>query len=361
MPLLDPPTPFQDALKLDRSVDGEYTTRFPSSFCFGSRAHGGLLVSLVQRAAALHFQSPTNKPAHPDVLELKMHFLRPVTAGDLSIRLDDVMLGKQTSTIEARVSQGGKLCLMGLVRYATDRFNPFPSNRPGHLRHWLLDLNLHRSMGNFATINGISFPTAWSLSPKLAPASLTLLARDSDPGWLSYQCPWHPESYRRPQSYVKFFVPLHLRDPSFRDSWITPSDPSLVFRNEHLGFVGDMTLPILDNFCDGVGSHTATIAACLEQKRDRQNGTVPVADAESGAFATPLAPVTLSLNMEIKKKLPGGGTRWLFSRCRAREIRNGRMDHEIVILDGEEQLVAVVQQVFQVFDLTKARERKARI
>ena len=142
MPLFDSPTKFQDALKLDCSVDGEYTTRFPSSFCFGSSiprspslpilhclqvcagAHGGLLVSLVQRAAELHFQSSTDKPAHPDVLELKIHFFRPMTEGDLTIRLDDVVLGKQTSTIEARMSQGGKLHLMGLVRYATDRFYP---------------------------------------------------------------------------------------------------------------------------------------------------------------------------------------------------------------------------------------------
>lgn len=87
-------------------------------------AHGGLLVSLVQRAAALRFQSTTDKSAHPDVLELKIHFFRPMTGGDLTIRLDDVVVGKQTSTIEARMSQGGKLCLMGLVRYATDRFNP---------------------------------------------------------------------------------------------------------------------------------------------------------------------------------------------------------------------------------------------
>lgn len=332
MPLSDSPTPFQDVLKLDCSVDGEYTTRFPSSFCFGSRAHGGLLVSLVQRAAALRFQSTTDKPAHPDVLELKIHFFRPMTEGDLAIRLDDVVVGKQTSTIEARMFQGGKLCLMGLV-----------------------------SVGNFDTISGVSFNTGWVLSPKPAAASIKLLGCDSDPGWVSYQCPWHPEGYRRPQSYIKFFVPLELRDPNFRDSWITPSDPAFAFRNEHLGFIGDMTLPILDNFCDGVGSHTATIAVCAEQKRDRENGTIPVADAESGAYATPLAPVTLSLNMEIKKQLPAEGTRWLFSRCRAREIKNGRMDNEIIILDGDEQLVAVVQQVFQVFDLAKAQEPKARI
>ena len=273
-----------------------------------------------------------------------------MTEGDLTIRLDDVVVGKQASTIEARMFQGGKLRLMGLVRYATDRF-----------RHWPLKLNLLCSVGNFDTIRGVSLNTGWTLSPKPAPASIELLGRDSDPGWVSYQCPWHPEGFRRPQSYIKFFVPLELRDPGFRDSWITPSDPAFAFKNEHLGFIGDMTLPILDNFCDGVGSHTSTIALCLEQKRDRQNGTVPVADAESAAYATPLTSVTLSLNMEIKKKLPAEGTRWLFSRCRAREIRNGRMDNEIMVLDRHEQLVAIVQQVFQVFDLTKRQEPKARI
>ena len=224
------------------------------------------------------------------------------------------------------------------------------------------ELKVHR-MGNFTSLRGISFDTRWSLTPRPAEASINQLATDSDPRWISYQCPWHPNGYRRPQSYVKFYMPFAFRDPSFRDSWITPSDPSFMFQSEHLGFVGDMTLPILDNFCGegGIGSHAACLAAGLEQKKNREQGVVEIADGESASFATPIVSVTLSLNLEIKKALPTNGVRWLFSRSRARQIQDGRMDNEIVILDEHGQLVALVQQVHQLVDLRRSQGSKVKI
>ena len=219
-------------------------------------------------------------------------------------------------------------------------------------------------MGDFPSLQGISFDTCWSIMPKPAEASISLLATDSDPRWISYLCPWHPHGHRRPQSYVKFFTPFQFRDPSFRDSWITPSDPSFAFKSEHLGFVGDMILPILDNFCGegGVGSHAACIALGQEQKRNREQGIAEVADAESAAsFTTPIVSVTLSMNLEIKKRLPSEGVRWLFSRSRARQIQDGRMDVEVILLDEHGRLVALVQQVNQVFDLRRSQDRRVKI
>lgn len=130
----------------------------------------------------------------------------------------------------------------------------------------------------------------------------------------------------------------------------------MTFKTEHLSFVADMTLPILDNFCGdkAYGSHAATIAGCLEQKRDRDNGIVREPDIESGGFTTPIASLTMSFNMEIKKPLPVEGVRWLFSRSRARRIENGRMDNDVSILDESGDLVAVVQQVHHVIDLERA-------
>ena len=218
-------------------------------------------------------------------------------------------------------------------------------------------------MGNLGLMSGISFDTRWSLFPAPDEACLSKLATDSDSRWISYQCLWHPQGWLRPQSYVKFFVPLQLSDPSYRDSWITPSNPSFTFRNEHLGYVGDMTLPILDNFCGdkGMGGQKANIAVGLAQQRDRERGTVKVADAISASFLTPITSATLSLNMEVKKKLPPEGVRWLFSRSRAKQIKDGRMDNEIVILDEHGELVALCHQVHQVIDLTRTQSSKAKI
>ena len=217
-----------------------------------------------------------------------------------------------------------------------------------------------RRMGNFNFLRGVSIDTGWSLVPKPAEASIPQLATDSDPRWISYQCPWNPQGYRRPQSYVKFYVPFEFRDPSFRDCWLTPSDPSFAFKSEHLGFVGDMTLPILDNFYGerGMGGHAACVAAGLKQKRSRERGIVESADGDSGSFTTPITSVTLSLNLEVKQRLPSEGVRWLFSRCRARQIQNGRMDNEIVILDEHGQLIALLQQVHQLVELPSPQDSK---
>lgn len=117
-----------------------------------------------------------------------------------------------------------------------------------------------------------------------------------------------------------------------------------------------MTLPILDNFCGnkGYGSHSATIAAGMQQKQERDRGLLPEPDVDSGAFTTPITSVTMSFNMEIKKRLPVDGTKWLFTRSQARCIANGRMDNEIHILDEGGDIVAIVQQVHQVVDIQKA-------
>ena len=51
------------------------------------------------------------------------------------------------------------------------------------------------------------------------------------------------------------------------------------------------------------------------------------------------------MGLEIKKLLPAEGVRWLFVRARAEQIRKGRMDVEVVILDEGMDLVALSQHV----------------
>ena len=54
---------------------------------------------------------------------------------------------------------------------------------------------------------------------------------------------------------------------------------------------------------------------------------------------------TVLLNMDIKKALPAAGLEWLFSRVKAKQVRNGRMDIEILILDEEGDIVALSNHV----------------
>lgn len=54
---------------------------------------------------------------------------------------------------------------------------------------------------------------------------------------------------------------------------------------------------------------------------------------------------TVVLNLDIKKALPLEGAEWLFTRVRAKMIKNGRMDLEVVILDEGGYIVAVSSHV----------------
>ena len=69
----------------------------------------------MQRAAAMHFASSPNKPELPDVFEMKVHFLRPTLAHEIIIQVEVIFSSKQTSTVEVRLFQDGKITIVGLV------------------------------------------------------------------------------------------------------------------------------------------------------------------------------------------------------------------------------------------------------
>lgn len=54
---------------------------------------------------------------------------------------------------------------------------------------------------------------------------------------------------------------------------------------------------------------------------------------------------TLLLNLDIKKSLPEEGVEWLFARVSVKEIKNGRMDLGIEILDETRELVALSHHI----------------
>ncbi|KAL9120027.1 MAG: hypothetical protein Q9187_003417 [Circinaria calcarea] len=325
------PVPLFEALKLRTIGQGNYVFTLPGSFCFGSRIFGGLLISFVHLAAREYFTTTHSKQGQPDVLSMQLQFFRLTFPSEASISIEDIHLGKSTSTIQVTVSQGGKKCLVGYL-----------------------------NMTNLQASKGISFETSWTLTPAPIEASILMLAADIDPRWISYQTPYHPESFRRVQSYLKFFIPYEPGDLTSVDQWVTPSDPQTTFTNENIGFVADLSLPILDNFYpkEATGCHAAIVAAGLLQKKDRENDIIRVPDVSSGSYETPAMIITLATNIEIKKRLPICGVKWLFMRAQAKQIKNGRMDMEVVILDEKMDLVALSSQVLSIVDLKRVKKTK---
>jgi len=51
------------------------------------------------------------------------------------------------------------------------------------------------------------------------------------------------------------------------------------------------------------------------------------------------------LNLDFKKLIPDEGLEWLFVRVAAKQIKNGRMDLEVIIMDAEGDIVALSHHV----------------
>ena len=194
-------------------------------------------------------------------------------------------------------------------------------------------------------------------------ASVPQLETDSDPRRISVQTPFHPESFRRVQSYLKFFVPLELAASHYRDQWVTPADPDSVFTNEPLPFIVDLSLPILDNYYpdESDGGHAKTVQAGLRQKMEREQGDIPIPTASSGAYEAPAMITSLASTFEIKRLLPASGVKWLFLRARAKHIENSVMTMDVVILDEAMQLVLLSQQLCHIIDLSRAKSSKGKL
>lgn len=201
---------------------------------------------------------------------------------------------------------------------------------------------------NFQVARGLSYPTHYALNPPPPPADTAKLADNTDPHWVSYTYPYHPVSPIKASTHLRYVVPIKgPPHPSVSDVWLTPIHADDAFTNEMLGSVIDFWPRMVENYHKGSPYSISGIAA-------RGLCTMQGSLSEDISQQTPqhMYP-TVSISLEIKKVLPPEGVKWLFMRARAKEIKNGRMDAEIVILDEDFELVALSHQVSFMVNSTK--------
>lgn len=191
---------------------------------------------------------------------------------------------------------------------------------------------------NLNAESGISYPTHNTLYPEPAPVNMAKLAHDADPNWVGYAIPWHARSFLKPITHFRFFSPIQAPPrKDVTDVWMRFNSPEARFTNEMLGSVADHWHRMPENYrTDSVWNHTDLPANAL---RAAAEGT------QIKGYSTTYAYPTLSMHLEIKKSLPPQGAQWLFLRAQSTEIKNGRFDAEITILDENLDLVALSTQV----------------
>jgi len=313
---------WRDSLNLQQQNSSEFVAQFPVDFCYGTRAHGGHLTSLMEQAARLRFKD-IGRPTLRDVMDIKAQWLRMTVAGDATIQIEDLLVGKASATVAVRLLQRNKVNVFCVM-----------------------------TLGDFTSSKGKSFETNWILDPPPQPADLVKLAADQDPEWISYQVPWHPKSYLNIMSHQKMFFPCKAhRNSTIRDMWVTPvdKDESYGWTNENLSYIADMTFSPLENWQEqGVASHDGMIAAAKKQKADREAGK-PLRAKINGL--SPVTSFSSSMNLDIRKRLPDAGVKWLFTRTTSRQAQNGRFDFDVTIHDESGALIAIAHVLHHIIEL----------
>ncbi|CAF9914799.1 MAG: hypothetical protein ALECFALPRED_009732, partial [Alectoria fallacina] len=136
--------------------------------------------------------------------------------------------------------------------------------------------------------------------------------------------------------------------PAMVDQWLC-FEGTERFTQESLGYVADMFPQImetaygLEDLERGMRKFHADVGDTPRSEESWTSPSFPKAPKQShwARFWYP----TVVLNLDIKKPLPLEGAEWLFTRVRAKMIKNGRMDLEVIILDEGGDIVAVSTHV----------------
>lgn len=250
-----------------------------------------MVTSVFLRAAATHFRTTLAAQNQPHTISLHLEFLRRTQEGPATLVVRDVKLGRQTSTIHVTLSQDGREEVVGFL-----------------------------TQSNMDTESGLSLTTQWALhpAPPPPPASFSgLLAGADDPNWVEQTDKPSPKFRKVAHRALTFLPRKGQAMPGLLDEWLR-LESGETFKNESIGFVCDFFPSVIDNLWR------------------RKHGDKP---------PPPFWYPTVALNLDVKKSLPPDGVEWLFIRVRAKSIKNGRMDLEVVILDEMGEVVALSQHV----------------
>ncbi|KAL2142988.1 hypothetical protein VTI28DRAFT_447 [Corynascus sepedonium] len=307
--------PFSKATNVGRLGSHVYQVNLVDSFCIGTVPNGGYVASCILKAASFHLAERGQK----DVLNAHFQFLNRTETGPALIVIEDVKLGKNLSTIHATLYQHA---LLSETPYIT----------PGSTRK---EVAVYLTMTDLSKQRGISLPTAFtqlhSSSPALPRPDFAALKEDRDRHWARSRMPGSgPLSYARCLLNSVYHDPRNGQPaPSVIIKWVRLASGEN-FTAASLGYVSDCWPYVVE----------AQRPSKKEAEERRRRGE-----------SVPLPPdlrlwyPTVVLNLEVKKALPEQGLEWLQLRIHSKQIKDGRFDLEVLILDENGDLVAISNHV----------------
>ncbi|KMK62683.1 hypothetical protein Y699_05066 [Aspergillus fumigatus Z5] len=325
----------------------------PEAYCYFllkclTVPHGGYTTSVLYRLATVYFRETKRNRfrSTPEPIGMQLSFLRRTVVGPAVLSVQDIKIGARISTIHVTLSQrpdrprtaDGKDDLeVKVVGYIT--VSP-PDMEEGPIRKG-----------------------TWGLSPPPVSGSLAngsvnleaLAATGKDGAWM--RLPRPPPGLTAPQN-LEIYAPrpqgpmtLESRQKQVVDQWtrFKPGGNTVArWSNEAVMFLADMFPAALDR----MGAMETSRLLAMEGV---QEGELQGNAHDKGAFWYP----TVTLNIDLRTRIPPEGVEWLQSRVVTRMLRGSRADLDIVILDPQGELIALSTQVALVVNASRNTKGRA--
>ncbi|KAK9782014.1 putative Thioesterase-like superfamily-domain-containing protein [Seiridium cardinale] len=294
---------FSQVLQVEAIDSHSYRANLRDEWSIGSVPHGGVVTSVLQSVARKHFLTTLQSQNQPDCITLHVDFVQRTSVGPAVVKVQDLKLGRQTSTVQLTLTQGGRNEVMAVLTHA-----------------------------NIALESGLSLPTAWALNPAPHPANLNALAKHGTDGtWVLWNSP-RPD-FRKALSNVNIYTPKGARvDRGIMEQWVRFKNGER-FTNTCLGLLSDMFPQMAESYIDD------------QEALEKAN----ISPKQLTMHWYP----TLALNLDIKKLLPEAGAEWVFVRIQSKAIANGRKDLEVIIMDEKGELVALSHHVAMILSSSR--------
>jgi acyl-CoA thioesterase len=106
---------FAEATGVVALGDGTYLSTCDAGWSTQLGPNGGYLAAIVLRAMTAELDDPARHPR-----SLTCHYLRPATAGEVDVAVTVERSGRSVSTLTARLSQDGRVCIIAMAAFAID-------------------------------------------------------------------------------------------------------------------------------------------------------------------------------------------------------------------------------------------------
>ncbi|KAI1847734.1 hypothetical protein JX265_009163 [Neoarthrinium moseri] len=294
---------FAEVLKVEPVDSHSYRVGLLTEWSIGSVPHGGVVTSVLQAVAKHHFSTTLRSQNQPDCITLHVDFVQRTSVGPAIVKVKDIKLGRQTSTVQLTLTQDGRDEVIAVLTHA-----------------------------NITAESGLSLPTAWRLSPSPEPADLKqLLAHGTDGTWTQWKSP-RPD-FRKASVNMDFFIPKQGRaERGVMDQWIKFKNGEC-FTNTCLGLLSDMFPQMVESYSE-------------DEEAIQKAG---IGKKELTMHWYP----TLALNLDVKRLLPEEGAQWMFIRIQSKLIHNGRKDLEVIIMNEEQEVVALSHHVAMILSAAR--------